>query len=142
MSECRGAKGHKFGIAIKQWRILRSAGLARANVGFPAGIPRLPLNLPLLKGCQIVGVFWGAYVEREPAENARRNQELLALIAERRPDSFDSLAAASGRAKSNLSRTFRSWRGTAWCGWKRAKAGSSGRVVTFEKVELRLALAA
>src|SRR6202051_4753919 len=28
-------------------------------VGFPAGIPKLPLNLPLLKSCQIIGVFWG-----------------------------------------------------------------------------------
>jgi NADPH2:quinone reductase len=37
-------------------------------VGFAAGdIPRIPLNLPLLKGCQIVGVFWGAAVQRDPA---------------------------------------------------------------------------
>lgn len=36
-------------------------------VGFAAGdIPRVPLNLPLLKGCQIVGVFWGAAIERNP----------------------------------------------------------------------------
>ncbi len=35
-------------------------------VGFAAGdIPRLPLNLPLLKGCAIVGVFWGDFVRRE-----------------------------------------------------------------------------
>lgn len=48
-------------------------------VGFPAGIPRIPLNLPLLKGCQIVGVFWGSFTERAPEENARNNAELLAL---------------------------------------------------------------
>jgi NADPH2:quinone reductase len=48
-------------------------------VGFPAGIPRVPLNLPLLKGCQIVGVFWGAYAERDPVEYARNNRELIAL---------------------------------------------------------------
>ena len=36
-------------------------------VGFAAGeIPKIPLNLALLKGCQIVGVFWGAFVGREP----------------------------------------------------------------------------
>jgi NADPH:quinone reductase len=35
-------------------------------VGFPAGIPQLPLNLPLLKSCQIVGVFWGAAIGRDP----------------------------------------------------------------------------
>jgi NADPH2:quinone reductase len=36
-------------------------------VGFAAGeIPRIPLNLPLLKGCSIVGVFWGDFVRRDP----------------------------------------------------------------------------
>jgi NADPH:quinone reductase len=35
-------------------------------VGFPAGIPRLPLNLPLLKSCQVVGVFWGEFTRRFP----------------------------------------------------------------------------
>ena len=35
-------------------------------IGFAAGdIPRIPLNLPLLKGCSIVGVFWGAFSQRE-----------------------------------------------------------------------------
>ena len=36
-------------------------------VGFPAGIARLPLNLTLLKSCQVVGVFWGAFARRDPA---------------------------------------------------------------------------
>jgi len=37
-------------------------------VGFAAGdIPRIPLNLTLLKGCSIVGVFWGEFTRREPA---------------------------------------------------------------------------
>ncbi len=39
-------------------------------VGFPAGIPRLPLNLALLKGCDVCGVcgvFWGAFAARDPA---------------------------------------------------------------------------
>ena len=36
-------------------------------IGFASGtIPKLPLNLVLLKGCQVVGVFWGDHVEREP----------------------------------------------------------------------------
>ena len=48
-------------------------------VGFPAGIPRIPLNLPLLKSCQIVGVFWGAFARRDPQGNDRNNRELLAL---------------------------------------------------------------
>jgi len=46
-------------------------------VGFPAGIPRIPLNLALLKGCQIVGVFWGSWTERDAAANAANNRELM-----------------------------------------------------------------
>lgn len=39
-------------------------------VGFAAGeIPKIPLNLTLLKGCQIVGVFWGAFAQRSPDKN-------------------------------------------------------------------------
>lgn len=45
-------------------------------VGFPAGIPRIPLNLALLKGCQIVGVFWGSFCEREPQTNKENIQQL------------------------------------------------------------------
>jgi NADPH:quinone reductase len=48
-------------------------------VGFPAGIPKLPLNLPLLKSCQIVGVFWGAFAQRDPRANAANIRELLNL---------------------------------------------------------------
>ena len=50
-------------------------------VGFPSGIPSIPLNLPLLKSCQIVGVFWGEFANRDPAGNAANNQELLDLYA-------------------------------------------------------------
>jgi len=46
-------------------------------VGFAAGeIPRIPLNLPLLKGCSIVGVFWGDFSRREPEQFAARAQQL------------------------------------------------------------------
>ena len=51
-------------------------------IGFPAGIPRIPLNLALLKGCDIVGVFWGAAVARDPAGHQRNVAELMALYAE------------------------------------------------------------
>ncbi len=50
-------------------------------VGFPAGIPSIPLNLTLLKSCQIVGVFWGAFAAREPARNEANLVELLGLWA-------------------------------------------------------------
>jgi NADPH:quinone reductase len=50
-------------------------------IGFPAGIPRIPLNLTLLKGTQIVGVFWGAFTGKEPKRNAENIEELLSLYA-------------------------------------------------------------
>ena len=50
-------------------------------VGFPAGIPSIPLNLTLLKGCDIVGVFWGRFTTTEPAENAKNIRELLEMYA-------------------------------------------------------------
>lgn len=48
-------------------------------VGFPAGIPKMPLNLTLLKGCQIVGVFWGAHTMREPEKHAENMADLFRL---------------------------------------------------------------
>jgi NADPH2:quinone reductase len=50
-------------------------------IGVPAGIPAVPLNLMLLKSCNIVGVFWGAAVARDPAAHARNVKELMALYA-------------------------------------------------------------
>jgi len=51
-------------------------------IGFPAGIPKVPTNLALLKGCSIVGVFWGSFTGREPEENAKNFEELFALHSE------------------------------------------------------------
>lgn len=52
-------------------------------IGFAAGeIPKIPLNLLLLKSCSLVGVFWGASVEREAAVNAKNMKELATWIAE------------------------------------------------------------
>lgn len=52
-------------------------------VGFAGGeIPKIPLNLVLLKGCQIVGVFWGAFTKNEPHESQKNFQELVAWMAE------------------------------------------------------------
>ncbi|WP_379545817.1 NADPH:quinone oxidoreductase family protein [Qipengyuania sp. DSG2-2] len=48
-------------------------------VGFPAGIAKMPLNLTLLKSCDIRGVFWGAYAAREPEANAANIAELFDL---------------------------------------------------------------
>jgi len=52
-------------------------------VGFAAGdIPKIPLNLVLLKGCQIVGVFWGSFAVREAAKNRANAERIFAWIAE------------------------------------------------------------
>ncbi len=51
-------------------------------VGFAAGdIPKVPLNLTLLKGCSIVGVFWGSFTKNEPEHNRENNWELMAMYA-------------------------------------------------------------
>jgi NADPH:quinone reductase len=51
-------------------------------VGFPAGIPKLPLNLTLLKSCDVCGVFWGAFVARDPTANAAHVEQLFRWWAE------------------------------------------------------------
>jgi NADPH:quinone reductase len=48
-------------------------------VGFPSGIPSIPLNLALLKGCHIIGVFWGGWNDRYPAAARMGSAELLNL---------------------------------------------------------------
>ncbi len=56
-------------------------------IGFTAGIPRMPLNLTLLKGCDIVGVFWGASRVQEPElfDATRRETEALAAEGKIKP---------------------------------------------------------
>ncbi|HEY3993245.1 MAG TPA: NADPH:quinone oxidoreductase family protein [Ktedonobacteraceae bacterium] len=52
-------------------------------IGFAAGdIPRIPLNLTLLKGCSIVGVFWGTFTSRDPQRNQEHLRELMAWYQE------------------------------------------------------------
>jgi len=51
-------------------------------VGFPAGIAKLPLNLTLLKSCDVCGVFWGAFVARDPKRNASHVEQLFRWWAE------------------------------------------------------------
>jgi NADPH2:quinone reductase len=50
-------------------------------IGFAGGdIPRIPLNLPLLKGCSIVGVYWGSFAQRERDEQRRNVEELWQMF--------------------------------------------------------------
>ena len=52
-------------------------------IGFAAGdIPKMPLNLPLLKGASIVGVFWGSFTSREPEANMRNGADLFAMLSD------------------------------------------------------------
>ena len=46
-------------------------------VGFPAGIAKLPLNLTLLKSCDVCGVFWGAFAARDPQRNTAHVEQLF-----------------------------------------------------------------
>jgi len=51
-------------------------------IGFASGeIPRIPLNLPLLKGCDIIGIFWGAFLKRNAQRSREHFAELLSLYA-------------------------------------------------------------
>lgn len=63
-------------------------------VGFASGtIPKYPTNLALLKGCQLVGVFWGEFHQREPAVSHQNNRELFELFEQ-------------GKLRPVISRTF------------------------------------
>jgi len=54
-------------------------------VGFAAGeIPKLPLNLVLLKGCDVLGVFWGSFIERDPEGHRANTRQLLDWCAQAR----------------------------------------------------------
>ncbi|GGH30083.1 oxidoreductase [Alsobacter metallidurans] len=54
-------------------------------VGFAAGdIPRIPLNLMLLKGCDVQGVFWGSFADKEPVQNAVNIRSIFAWAVEGR----------------------------------------------------------
>jgi NADPH2:quinone reductase len=67
-------------------------------VGFPAGIAKLPLNLALLKSCQIVGVFWGEFTIRYPALHAANVAQLMTLYLDGRikPAITERFALAHG----------------------------------------------
>lgn len=63
-------------------------------VGFASGsIPKIPMNLPLLKNASIVGVFWGEFKVRERAANAKNFEQVVAWIRE-------------GRIKPHISRRY------------------------------------
>jgi NADPH2:quinone reductase len=77
-------------------------------VGFASGtIPKVPTNLMLLKNCQLVGVFWGAFTQREPARNREHIARLMAWIAEGRVRPHIDAALPLERAAEALDRLAR-----------------------------------
>jgi NADPH2:quinone reductase len=83
-------------------------------VGFAGGdIPRIPLNLPLLKGCSVVGVYWGSFAQRQRDEQRRNVAELWEMFESGRlvpvvgetheladyAAAFDSLASRRAQGK-------------------------------------------
>ena len=72
-------------------------------VGFAAGdIPKIPLNLTLLKGCAIVGVFWGDFARREPARFAESVAQLGRWFADGRLKPYVSATFPLERAADAL----------------------------------------
>ena len=86
--------------------------------------------------------IWFSSVESFAKVLSEKNRALLALIAERRPESIEALATESGRAKSNLSRTLHTMERYGFVRLEKGDGRKLRPVVTFGQVELRLKLAA
>ncbi|MGQ0661371.1 NADPH:quinone oxidoreductase family protein [Sphingosinicella sp.] len=88
-------------------------------IGFPAGIPKLPLNLTLLKSCDVRGVFWGAFAARDPRANAAHIQTLFRLWDE-------------GRIAPKVSRTWPLEQGADAIAYMAARQAVGKLVVTID----------
>jgi len=88
-------------------------------IGFPAGIARLPLNLTLLKSCDVRGVFWGAFAARDPKANAAHVRTLFRLWEE-------------GRIAPRVSRTWPLAQGGAAIAHMAARQAVGKLVVTMD----------
>ena len=85
-------------------------------IGFAAGsIPEIPLNLPLLKGNSVVGVFWGRFTTEEPERHAENAETLVRWVAE-------------GKLEPGIQKTFTLDQGSEALGWV-ADRKAIGRVV-------------
>ena len=80
-------------------------------VGFTAGIPKPPLNLALLKSCQIIGVYWGEFINRSPAQHAANVAALMALYlrAESSPRSASAFRWHTEPRRSRQHRQRAAW---------------------------------
>ena len=74
-------------------------------IGFASGsIPKVPANLVLLKSCELVGVFWGAFAQRSPAENRAHVERLMAWLVEGRIRPHVDTVLPFDRAREALER--------------------------------------
>jgi NADPH2:quinone reductase len=77
-------------------------------VGFASGaIPKLPANLLLLKGCQAMGVFWGAFAQRDPDRNRTHFERVLGWVAEKKVSPHVDATFPFDRAAEALERIAR-----------------------------------
>jgi NADPH2:quinone reductase len=92
------------GGAYTEAAVRATAWLGRVLiVGFAAGdIPKLPLNLPLLRNCDIVGVLWGGWTEQDPAGHRANIEELLAWTAQGKLSSHVHATYTLAQAKQGL----------------------------------------
>jgi NADPH:quinone reductase-like Zn-dependent oxidoreductase len=88
-------------------------------IGFPAGIAKLPLNLTLLKSCDVRGVFWGAFAARDPKANAAHIRTLFRLWDE-------------GKIAPNVSRTWPLAQGGEAIAFMAARQAVGKLVVTMD----------
>lgn len=73
-------------------------------IGFAAGIPKLPLNLTLLKSCEVIGVYWGEFTTRQPRQHAANVAALFALYLEGRLKPAVTERFALGRAMEAIAK--------------------------------------
>jgi NADPH2:quinone reductase len=77
-------------------------------IGFAAGeIPKIPLNLVLLKGCEIVGVYWGMFAMRDPQKNRANCEKVLSWVADKKLAPHVDAQIPFDRAKDALERLAR-----------------------------------
>lgn len=88
-------------------------------VGFTAGIPRLPLNLTLLKSCDVRGVFWGGFTAHDPAHNRENTERLFELWQ-------------AGKIKPRVTRRFALAEAADAISWLGSREAVGKAVVVFE----------
>jgi predicted transcriptional regulator len=114
----------KVGIATYEEMKARTMAIARGDRRVAPGEP----------------MVWFTSTESFAKVLSAGNRELLRVIAEKAPESLDELAALTGRAKSNLSRTLKTMEGYGLVRLERGERGRIAPKITHDRVELDLPL--